>query len=94
METVKYEEEMGDEEFNRYIKEYGHVYKKFNIPFERVKKSEFEYTDYKYVFRIPIERNMEIENYKVYKDSIVIRLRKKKVKKRARQNTLLEYIEN
>jgi len=37
------------------------VFKKFNIPLEKARKYRFDYTDYKYVFRIPIDRVMEIE---------------------------------
>jgi len=58
-----------EEEFKKYIKEYGHIFKEFNIP---------------------IEKNMEIKDYKVYRDSIVIRLRRK----RSRENLLTEYIED
>jgi len=50
---------------------------------------EFDYTDYKYVFRVPIDRDMEIVDYKVFKDSIVIRLKRRK---RDRQNLLIEYV--
>jgi hypothetical protein len=46
VEKITYEEE-----YNRHIKEYGHIYEEFNIPLENVRKPKFDYTDYKYVFR-------------------------------------------
>jgi hypothetical protein len=40
------------------------------------------------------EENMEIVDYKTYKNTVVVKLRRKRVKKRSRQNTLTECIEN
>jgi phage FluMu gp28-like protein len=73
VETITYEEKMSEEE----LKKYKDVFEEFNIPLEKAKKFEFDWIDYKYVFRVPIDRNMEIENYKMYKDSVVVKLRRK-----------------
>jgi hypothetical protein len=55
-ETVIYEEELSEENLN----EYKYVYEKFNVPIEKARKFEFDWTDYKYVFRVPTEKKTSL----------------------------------
>ena len=79
METVEYEDEeiLTDEE----VEELRETYRKIGRYNEAKKVSnritgKIDWHQYKYIFRIPIEKEYKIKNYKIDKEALTIKLEK------------------
>ena len=79
METVEYEDEeiLTDEE----VEELRETYRKIGRYNEAEKvgnriTGKIDWHQYKYIFRIPIEEDFKIKNYKIDKDALIIKLEK------------------
>ena len=79
METVEYEDEdiLNDEEVEGLRETYRKIgrYNEAEKVGNRI-TGKIDWPQYKYIFRIPIEEDFKIKNYKIDKDALIIKLEK------------------